>query len=143
MKKFFSILVALVAMVSFQSCVEDETDDHYSAKVVTLDATDVSEAGFTFHATIDYSGGAAVLGNGGVFFAAKPNVTKDSYLLSTETKMLKNGSNKLDFPTNNVKLSSHHFSAGDKLYYRAYAKVFVGHDDVYVYGEEKSVVIPE
>lgn len=145
MKKFISILLALVAFVTFQSCVEDNTDDGFSAKVVTLDATDITSDSFTFHATIDYSGGAACVGEGGIFFSSLPNVTETQSRFTSETIMLKNGTNKVDKTVINLMTGGVYFFQPEKtVYYCAYAKVFTpGNGDEFVYGDVKSFVVPK
>lgn len=145
MKKLISLLMAFVAVVTFQSCVEDETDDSFSAKVVTLDVTDVTSSGFTFHATIEYSGGSACAPSGGIYFDSTPKSAANHDPITTETVTLSRGTNKIDSKQINILSGDIYiFRPGQKVYYYAYAKVYTpGNGDQFVYGEEKSFTVPE
>lgn len=147
MKKLLSILFALAAFVTFQSCTEDLTDDGFKAKVVTLDVTNVSLDSFTANATVDYSGGSACVGSAGVYFSDKPNITKGRIM--SEEIYLKNGKNNIGGPVKNYAadpatgIKMYFFEPKTTVYYRAFARIFTpDKGDQYVYGEEKSFVIP-
>lgn len=142
MKKFFSILVALAALVTFQSCEQDETNDDYTAKATTLEATDISAAGCTLHATIEYTGGDACAPSAGIFFGTNETPSHENGSMSTTVITPKNGTTKIDEP---VKANAFYYpEPGKKLYYRAYVRVHTpGNNDNYTYGEVKSFVVPE
>lgn len=148
MKKIFSILVALVAMVSFQGCVVDETDDSYSASPKTLEATNVTSEGFTLSATIEFSCGSACTGDGGILWGRTADLTHDKCIGNVEER-LKNGTNNISGQAKNYLdvlfgVKQYYIEPGETLYYRAYAKVYVVEKgDQYVYGDVKSVVIPK
>lgn len=145
MKKLLSLLVVAITLIAVQSC-ESMFGDSYSAKVTTLDATGITHEGYTFNATIDWRGNAAITGQGGVFYSKAADITEKNHMFSCTLVDLKDGINQIHSVEKNyyeLYSKNYYFKAGETVYYKAFAKVFTAERKTeYIYGEEKSFVMP-
>ncbi|MCQ2147731.1 MAG: hypothetical protein MJZ16_09470 [Bacteroidales bacterium] len=146
MKKLLSLLLLALCLIAAQGC-ESIFGDTYSAKVTTLDATDISLEGYTFNASIDWKGNPAITGEGGVFYGPTAGISAKNSKFSCALIDLHDGINQVHATQKNYNvaiLKDYYFKAGQTVYYRAFAKVFTAEGEMeFIYGEEKSFVIPE
>lgn len=144
MKKHLFLCAAIAAILSLVGC--EEENPTVSAKVKTLEATEVSMDGYTFNAEAEIKGSSSsnvVLM--GVFYNSKPNVSDNSYFLTTEQVEAVNGHNSYSdrdengttFLGNRV----YYFEKGTTIYYKAYVKVIDATGSRYIFGDEKSFVL--
>lgn len=135
--------IALATILSV-SCTK-EKGNKVTATAVTLDATDVTFRTMTFSATFTIGGDGNTPCAYGILIGSEAGLTDATGIFTSLEYEFHTGTYNYVYNFNNVLgdiIPIVKFLPGQELFYRAAIKLDLGDESRYIYGEEKSLIVP-